>query len=190
LGASAIQEEKAALRRTLLQRLKMQSPAERDRRSQAMAEQVFALPAFQRARVIVGYSALPYEVDAGAIIDTALAQGKDVALPRVRQDTRTLETYAIHNRAQDLEPGPYGVLQPKKDRAKALALQTIEFVVVPGVGFDQQGRRLGHGQGYYDRWLQTVPPQVPRVGLAFACQVVERIPTTAHDATVTLVLSA
>ena len=184
----SVQQQKAALRRELLQRVKAQPPEERHRRSQVIAAQVLRSTEFQRARVIMGYSALAHEVDTNAILDAALAQGKRLALPRVVPAGKQLAAYAIRDRAHDLEPGPYGVLQPKPVSGAAVPPEAIELVIVPGVGFDRAGHRLGHGQGYYDAFLQRLPMTVPRLGLAFTCQIVERIPVDAHDEPVTTVI--
>jgi 5-formyltetrahydrofolate cyclo-ligase len=54
-------------------------------------------------------------------------------------------------------------------------------VVVPGVAFDRKGRRLGHGYGYYDRFLATLPDEAVRVGIAFLHQVVPEVPVDAWD---------
>ena len=185
-----VRAHKAELRALLLQRVKAQPPEERLRRSQLITAQVLESPAFQQARVILGYSALPYEVDTGVMLETALAQGKRVALPRMVPASRTLVAYAIQDCRQDLEPGPHGVLQPVASPDRAVAIETIDLVIMPGVGFDREGRRLGHGQGYYDELLRRLPKTTPRIGLAFACQVVERIPAAAHDQPVTAVVSA
>ena len=181
---------KRALRATLLQRLKSQTPDERRRRSCGIVEQIVGSAAFQQARVILGYSALAYEVDPSGIVDAALAHGKRVALPRVVPASKTLEVIMIRDRVNDLEPGPYGVLQPKMRPEGDVPLASIDLVLVPGVGFDQQGHRLGYGKGYYDRLLAGCAPATPRIGLAFACQIVERIPVTAHDVSMTALVSA
>ena len=185
-----VRAQKDALRQELLRRLKAQSPEERLRRSQSLIERVLQLPEFQGARVMLGYSALPYEVETAALLDAALASGKHVALPRVITESNTLVAYAIRHRVHDLEPGPYGVRQPRMTPESRVPLESVDLALVPGVGFDRAGRRLGHGYGYYDRWLRQLPAQTPRIGLAFACQVVERIPATADDMPVTAVLTA
>ena len=182
--------QKASLRGELLRRLTTQSPQECRRRSALIAERVIGSAAFSRAQVLLGYSALAHEVDTDAILDAALAQGKRVALPCVVPQTRALVAYAIRDRARDLEPGPYGVLQPRQQTAARVPLETIDLVLVPGVGFDTAGRRLGHGLGYYDRLLPQLPQDTPRIGLAFACQLVEQIPVTADDVPVHTVVSA
>ena len=63
-------------------------------------------------------------------------------------------------------------------------------MLVPGVAFDRRGFRLGHGQGYFDRFLAQVPKDTPTVGLAFRFQLFDSLPTAAHDRAVSTVLTA
>ena len=63
-------------------------------------------------------------------------------------------------------------------------------MLVPGLAFDRAGHRLGHGHGYFDRFLARVPRTTPTVGLAYRLQVLDRLPTTAYDQPVQAVLTA
>lgn len=76
----------------------------------------------------------------------------------------------------DLEPGPWGQLQP----AAAAAEVVPDAVFVPVVGFTADGHRLGQGGGHYDRWLAT-HPQVMPIGLAWDVQRLDRLPHEPHD---------
>jgi len=62
-------------------------------------------------------------------------------------------------------------------------------VIVPGVAFDRNGGRIGHGKGYYDKLLQSVRDDSLRVGLAFECQIVDIIPKQSHDASMDYVVT-
>ena len=65
----------------------------------------------------------------------------------------------------------------------------LDLVVVPGLAFDKRNNRLGRGQGYYDRFLKTLPRGVPTIGLAFDFQIVDTIPQRKeHDVAVDCVL--
>jgi len=75
-----------------------------------------------------------------------------------------------------LEPGPYGIAQP----AASAEAVVPDLLFVPLVGFTADGGRLGQGGGHYDRWL-AAHPQVPAIGLAWDCQLVEALPREAHD---------
>jgi 5-formyltetrahydrofolate cyclo-ligase len=57
----------------------------------------------------------------------------------------------------------------------------VDLVLVPGVAFDAEGRRLGYGGGFYDRLLPLMRPDVARVAGAYEEQIVDRVPTAAHD---------
>ena len=61
-------------------------------------------------------------------------------------------------------------------------------MIVPGIAFDKNGHRLGHGGGYYDRFLQEVPSSVYIIGLAFDFQVIDKLPTQSTDIPVNKVL--
>ena len=84
----------------------------------------------------------------------------------------------------------YGLLQPTR-RAPSLAEDridsTIEAALLPGAGFDHLGVRLGHGGGYFDRFLVDRP--FPAIGVAYDFQIVERLPHEPHDVPMTAVVS-
>lgn len=76
-----------------------------------------------------------------------------------------------------LAPGPWqGIVQPSEDAAELVP----DVLFVPLVGFDANGGRLGQGGGHYDRWLEAHPARLP-LGLAWDCQLVDRLPHEPHD---------
>lgn len=77
---------------------------------------------------------------------------------------------------EELEPGPFGILQP----AHASPEATPDLVFVPLLAFTGRAERLGRGDGHYDRWLAGNPSAVP-VGLAWDCQLVDDLPIEPHD---------
>ena len=78
--------------------------------------------------------------------------------------------------ALDLEPGQFGVLEPRA-ACPAVPLNALDLILVPGVGFAPDGRRLGRGKGYYDRLLAGF--QGTKCGIAFDWQVAMEIPASA-----------
>ena len=81
----------------------------------------------------------------------------------------------------DLAPGTWGIPEPIPERCPEVELTAVEFVLVPGVAFDRELRRLGYGGGYYDRILSELLGRVPAIAIGFAMQVVERVPADEHD---------
>lgn len=76
------------------------------------------------------------------------------------------------------------------DRFPIVPAAELDMVVVPLVAFDRTGARLGYGGGCYDRYLPTVAPERPIVGIAFDEQRVDHVPTDAHDLSLPNIVSA
>jgi 5-formyltetrahydrofolate cyclo-ligase len=148
-------------------------------RSRCIASRVVELPAFARARTVGLYAAIGAEVDTEEVARLAGAAGKRVAFPRIVPSQRAL-AYATCAPAE-LVAGPAGTREPPP-AAPDVQLAELDLVVVPGVGFDARGRRLGRGRGHYDATLSALPPLAARVALAFELQIVAEIPAEPHDA--------
>lgn len=126
------------------------------------------------------------EVDTREIIQKALQEGKQVIVPLTRKKKRRIVPCLLKSWG-DLAPGNYGILEPQK--AQSFPLADIELVIVPGVAFDREGRRLGRGKGYYDRFLAHLSPTIPRIGLAFQTQMVEKVPIQGSDIPVDVIIT-
>jgi 5-formyltetrahydrofolate cyclo-ligase len=133
---------------------------------------------------------LPFgsEWDTRVLLVAALARAKTVALPRVNLATRMLDICAINRLEHDAAPGYRGIPEPCAHCA-LLDVATIDWVLVPGVAFDRDGRRIGYGGGYYDRLLPLLRADVHRIAGAFELQLVERVPAASHDITVEAVVT-
>jgi 5,10-methenyltetrahydrofolate synthetase len=106
-------------------------------------------------------------------------------LPRVDRASKSLKLYRVTDLTTDLQAGKWGILEPKPDEKRRVELGSVDFVLVPGVGFDAQCHRLGYGAGFYDRLFgdaQRAGVQLPRrVAGAFACQIADAIPVSGYD---------
>ena len=80
----------------------------------------------------------------------------------------------------DLEPGSYGILEPNSEKIRKISTEKIDLIIVPGIGFDSKGNRIGHGKGYYDNLLKNSKKAI-HIGLAFEKQIVIKIPVEYHD---------
>ncbi len=178
-------DAKAELR--LAMRAARRSMSAEDRSSQAadIVARVLALPEVARATRVLGYAAAPEEFDPAPLLEALASRGAAICLPRICGP----EALSAHvcRPAEALEPGPFGILQPRSDAPEA-GLATLELVIVPGIAFDARGARLGFGGGYYDRLLASVPSAV-RLALAFDCQLAEKVPEGEHDERVDFVVT-
>jgi len=174
----------------LVRRLKQQKEDDRRRKSNAIRRKVFRLAAFRRATTVCCYVALPYEVQTWRMIEEMLAHGKRVVVPVMQPNTKRLRLTEVRDPATELAPGPFGVWEPRSSVRRSVPAREVDLALVPGIAFDRRGYRLGHGHGYFDRFLARLPRTTRRVGLAFRFQLLDRLPIAAHDHAVHAVLTA
>jgi 5-formyltetrahydrofolate cyclo-ligase len=156
--------------------------------STAIAATLSRRPDFIAARVVLLTLPFGSEWDTGPLLSAALAGSKTVAVPRVNQERHMLEIHAVCDAAREIAPGYRGIPEPRAD-CPPVALASIDWVLVPGVAFDAEGRRIGYGGGYYDRLLPLLDRAAARVAGAFELQVVERVPAAPHDTTVDAIVT-
>lgn len=137
---------------------------------------------YQRARAVLAYAGFGTEVSTDAFLQTVLADGKALALPRIDKAKNVLTLYRVTDLDRDLEAGPWGIREPKADPSRIFMLREADFVLTPGLAFDPECNRMGYGKAYYDRLFADCPGQIPyRIALAFDCQIVERVPVSTTD---------
>ena len=176
-----IRDRKQYIRRSIRAVRRGLSEAERLARSRRVWERVAALSCYQHARVVLGYMAFDHEVLTDGLMQQAMASGKQLVLPMVLGDRQDMALYVIEDLGRDVAPGYRGILEPQPQRTRAVAPETLELALIPGVAFDLRGGRLGFGVGFYDRLLSRLPRDIPTVGLAFDFQVIPRLPFEPHD---------
>ena len=138
---------------------------------------------FANAGLVLCYMDFRNEVKTGGIIRECRNAGKRIALPLVKVDgtVRELLVYEINDLHNDVQEGPYGILEPCPEKLQLVADNEIDLVIVPGVAFDIHKQRLGYGAGYYDGLLVKLRPDCYKIGIAFDVQIVDMIPAETHD---------
>lgn len=169
---------KPTLRARLRAELKAHSSASAASASAALCVRVRASPLWQTARAVLLFFPLPCEPDISPLLDEALASGKLLALPRFNATTNAYEPVQIRDLARELVTGPFGVREPTADCPLA-PMNRLDLALVPGLGFDARGHRLGRGKGHYDRLLVGFTGM--KIGVAFDFQIVTEVPAEPHD---------
>ena len=131
-----------------------------------------------KAKVILAYYSLNDEVCTHQYIDHLVELGKQVLLPVVVDGEHMI--LREYTGKQDLKEGAYHIQEPTGKLFPQKEYSKIEVGIIPGMGFDKQGNRLGRGKGYYDRFLAQVP-QMYKIGICFPFQQVEQVPTNITD---------
>lgn len=148
------------------------------------------------------YAAMGSEVDPAAFAAAAAKRGWRVAYPCMLSAT---DAMACGQRmcmravsAGDASEAPF-IAHPTRafsatdvdsDHFPIVPAKALDMIIVPLVAFDRTGARLGYGGGCYDRYLPTVAPERPIVGIAFDEQRVDHVPTDAHDLPLSHIVSA
>jgi 5-formyltetrahydrofolate cyclo-ligase len=140
---------------------------------------LFQLPVWRRSRGVLAFHPLDGEPDLRPVLETALRQGKVLALPRFQPAAGIYGAARVSNLDADLVTGRFGVLEPRPECPEATTNQ-LDLALIPGVGFDLTGGRLGRGGGFYDRLLRGWPGTLT-CGVAFDWQLAVAIPMDPHD---------
>jgi 5-formyltetrahydrofolate cyclo-ligase len=170
---------KAELRKAMKQKLDAMPAGSAAEKGRAACEALVALGAFREARAVMMYLPLPLEVDTAPVAQAAWRDGKTVLVPKVDYDERHMIAVRCETPEDEMRVDRYGILQPVG--GEPWPLGEIDLVVVPALAFDRRGHRLGHGAGFYDRFLAGADAGTVVCGLAFAEQVVDELPVRAHD---------
>ena len=165
------------------------SPDVRAAFSRRITDALIALPEYRRGSAVLAYMSMGAEFETGAFVQRVLADGKILVLPRVNRELRRLDLFAVRDLDAELAPGVWGIGEPVPERCQTFLAQDIGFALVPGLGFDARGGRLGYGGGFYDRLLAGLPASLPRVAAAFFIQMLEAVPMESHDQYVDVVVT-
>ena len=171
-----IEEAKAALRIRARAARASLDHGERADAAQAAARHFFDSIALQAGDVVAAYWRIRDELDCQPILVKLMDSNQTVVLPVVLGPEQPLDLRIWEQGASLYESG-FGTLAPSELAPKA----EPDVVIMPLLGFDARGTRLGYGGGYYDRTLAAMAKKPRLVGLAFAAQELDRIPREAHD---------
>lgn len=173
---------KAALRAQLRRRRRALGDARQAQAAAELAMQLQRLPAFVRARRVAFYLANDGEIDPGPALANALERGAKCYAP-VMGDGKILRFAAVTRRSE-FRAGRFGIAEPVADAADCIDAAGLDLALLPLVGFDRRGNRLGMGGGFYDATFaaagsaKTAPLLV---GLAHEMQRVDTIAADAWD---------
>ena len=169
-------KEKDTCRALALSRRRTQSADERRERSLALCRLLESLPELRGAGTVLGYIPAGSECDLRPFYDTLRQKGVSLAFPVTAADGG-MEAYVPEG---DLAPGLFGVPEPDPLLSRRLTPEELDAVLVPCVGFDGALRRLGHGMGFYDRYLARCR-RAAAILTAFEAQRLVHVPTEPHD---------
>lgn len=175
--------ERRELRLSLAERRRALTPTERMAAAQGLRRCLEQLPEYLTDARVAGYWASHGELPLNLVIPPLTARGQQFLLPLIGKDRHL--RFAPWQSGEDVQPNRYGIPEPVAPRELLEPFQ-LDLVLVPLLGFDRRGHRLGHGGGYYDRSFaflkqQTRPTEPLLVGIAYAFQELPQVEEEAWD---------
>ena len=179
-----VREEKEALRREMTARAGSLSRAYLARAGRDIAGRIAALPEYAGAGTVFVFVSTAREPDTRPLLERALADGKRLAVP-LCVGPGVMRLGAVTDLAA-LRPGAFGILEPPPE-APEVPSGEVDLVVAPCVCCDRTGARLGHGGGYYDRFLAAY--EGPALAVCPERLLVPAVPTEPWDRPVDMVVT-
>lgn len=179
--------DKKQLRKEVKERIALLTESDRALQSKQACKHLIETDEFRHASVVMVYLSMPYEVDTTSIILQGWQQEKIVAVPKVSWQQRHMIPVQINSLESGLSVAEYGLRNPTT--GLPVPIEEIDLVVTPGLAFDKNGRRLGRGGAYYDRFFSSEGLTANKFGLLFGEQVVESVPMEEHDKQVDFIVT-
>lgn len=193
----AVTKQKKRMRQRIESERAALSPEEHRSRSLAACRKAVDFLRFReeirpgRNLSVMMYVPFKSELDVKPLAEWAWDRGHVVLVPRVMPANRQMHMFRISGWG-DLEAGAWGIPEPRKEAEPWR--ETADILVVPGLAFDHEGRRLGYGGGYYDRFWNRLTREFPdslplKMALSFEMQVVPLVPCEEHDLRVDVLIT-
>lgn len=184
------------LRQVLRQRRRALTPHQQRQASRALCQRLRQLPEVQRARRVALYLPNDGEIDPRPLIPWLTQRGARVYLPVLKPLSDNRLWFVHYHPGTPMRRNRFGIPEPYTrhgaHRARRLAGWALDLILLPLVGFDEQGQRMGMGGGFYDRSLaftQRAGPRPRLIGLAHECQHVARLPAAPWDVPLDTIVS-
>ena len=181
---------RSQLRRQLRAARRALSRSQQQRAARDLYRQLVQQPMFRRARHIALYLPSDGEIDPRPLLRAAQRRGKATYLPVLSAWPKSKMVFQRVRAGQNLRLNRFKIAEPRANRHQQRRAWTLDLIVLPLVGFDPHGGRLGMGGGFYDRCLayralRTQPQKPQLLGVAHECQKVEKLAMASWDVTLT-----
>jgi 5-formyltetrahydrofolate cyclo-ligase len=179
---------KQAIREEVLRKRDKIPQEVRSAKNSLIKEKIFSLPEFISSHTVLFYASFRSEVETSKMIRESIGSGKRVLLPKVDREAKRLRLYEIKD-ISELSSGYMGIPEPSLTDERMVSPEDVDLVVIPGLGYDYSGNRLGYGAGYYDRLLSETKKKLIVIAPAYEEQIVDMIPAEEHDMKVDIIVT-
>jgi 5-formyltetrahydrofolate cyclo-ligase len=172
LPSRRLRRAKQQMRELIVQKRRILSAEDRREQSAAILEQLEQMQCFREAKTILIYYPVQNEVDVLPLVKRYKKE-KTILFPVSHRHGMTVHPYAGN---EHMHRGKFGIPEPTTPAYTG----QIDLVIVPAVAFDEKGRRLGRGGGYYDRFIKK-QTHATLIGVGYDFQLIEQVPSSRHD---------
>ncbi len=172
----SLKEQKTALRAVYKEKREALPPSLRSERDALICRVIERSASYRYAGVLLAYAPIGAEIDIMPLICSALEGGKRVCLPRTLG--QGVMTFHYISSPSELVNGRFGIREPRED-APLFQGAPSSLILVPGIVFDESGRRIGYGGGYYDRFLRK--HEVGALGVVYRDFILPSLPFGRYD---------
>ncbi|CAG9762171.1 unnamed protein product [Ceutorhynchus assimilis] len=193
---TTIREAKNALRKAVEAKIASLTSEEKLRQSKIVYEKLVNLKVFQSSKRVSIFLSTTNEIDTEPMVRKIFEMGKACFVPRYSKAGMQMVKLQSMDDWQNLPVTKWNIKQPllKEQREDALETGGLDLIITPAVALTKSGHRLGHGGGYYDKYIENLKntqTNLPTtVAVALKEQIVEEIPTTSTDMLMDVVLFA
>lgn len=152
--------------------------SDKDKKSGIIISNITRCREYLNCKRLFTYVSLPDEPSTKDLINFALADGKEVFVPKCENSAGVMTFRAI-NSFSELKKGYFSVLEPDSSAPECKESDSDDLCIVPGTAFDVKGNRIGYGRGYFDRFLSDFKGFT--IGLCFSVCIVPEIPSDEYD---------
>ena len=161
----------------------------RKEKSAAVTKHILSMPSVIDSGAVMAYYSVGSEVATFQLMRDIINSGRSLALPYCLNN-KEMGIAEVYNLESDIEKGPFGTMQPKRELWGNIDIEEIGVCICPGVAFDRYGTRLGRGGSFYDNFLRKLKSNAVIIGCCFECQISGTIiPKESHDVDMDFVVS-
>lgn len=177
LPSDRLKQRKRAIRRAVIERRDAMPSEQRAAASERVGELLMRLPEIERAATVMAFWSFGSEIDTTPVLERLHAAGKRIVLPRVEGSDVVA---VVYEPGDEVAAASFGAMEPMG--TTLVEAEAVDVVITPGVAFDREGRRIGYGGGFYDRFLPRTRPDVAAIAIGFSTQLVdEPLPAASFD---------
>ena len=179
---------KKALRQQIRDLLSKLTPEEHHEASIHACARMTETREYQQAEIIMVFLSLPTEIDTTPLVMRAWRDHKRVLAPKVSWEQRRMMPTEFSSLSdEEVKETPLGIREPV--RGTPFPVANIDLILVPGLGFDEHGNRIGRGRGFYDHFLAHRDWKGIACGFAFEKQVLPEVPMDDSDMRVDMLVT-